>query len=261
MTTTSRAAGAGSAAVTPRRSGQWTYLRFEILRTVRNRRFFLFSLLFPLILYLSVAGSHKDDHIGSLPFPVYYLTGMVSWGTMAAVMAGGARIALERTVGWTRQMRITPLPTSVYFGAKILTGYLVAAVSIVLLYAAGLALGVSLPAAGWFWMTLLILIGLIPFALIGVLIGHLVSSDSMGPALGGITSVFALLGGAWGPLADSGAFHKVVELLPSYWLVQAGQAGFDSRVWPAEGWIVIGVWSLAMLRLARLAYRRDTRRV
>jgi ABC-2 type transport system permease protein len=158
-------------------------------------------------------------------------------------------------------MRITPLPTAVYFGAKILSGYLVAAVSIVLLYAAGLALGVSLPAAGWFWMTVLILIGLIPFAVIGVLLGHLITSDSMGPALGGVTSVFALLGGAWGPLATGGAFQKVVELLPSHWLVQAGRAAVDSRVWPAEGWIVVAVWSLVMLRLARLAYRRDTFRV
>jgi len=36
-----------------------TYLRYEVLRTWRNRRFLLFSLAFPLVLFLAVAGPHK----------------------------------------------------------------------------------------------------------------------------------------------------------------------------------------------------------
>ena len=32
-------------------SGTLTYMRYELLRTFRNRRFFLLSLGFPLILY------------------------------------------------------------------------------------------------------------------------------------------------------------------------------------------------------------------
>src|SRR5581483_4213922 len=33
------------------------YLRYELLRTFRNRRFFVLSLVFPLVLYLLIAGS------------------------------------------------------------------------------------------------------------------------------------------------------------------------------------------------------------
>jgi len=36
-----------------------TYLRYELLRTVRNTRFFIFSLVFPLILFYVVAGANK----------------------------------------------------------------------------------------------------------------------------------------------------------------------------------------------------------
>jgi len=40
---------------------QLTYLRYEVIRTYRNRRFLLFSLAFPLILFLAVAGPHKNS--------------------------------------------------------------------------------------------------------------------------------------------------------------------------------------------------------
>ena len=47
--------------------------------------------------------------------PLYFMVGLAAFGTMNAMLASGARIAAERTVGWNRQLRITPLrraPTS-----------------------------------------------------------------------------------------------------------------------------------------------------
>jgi ABC-2 type transport system permease protein len=237
------------------------YTRYEVLRVFRNVRFFVFSLVFPLILFLVVAGPNKNEQLGGIPFPVYYLAGMVSWGTMAAVIAGGARIAAERQVGWNRQLRLTPLSARTYFRAKVLTGYLMAVASIVLLYAAGAAIGVRLSASDWLTMTWLILVGLIPFAALGIWMGHVVSIESMGPALGGVTSLLALLGGAWGPLASHGFMQHVAELLPSYWLVQAGHVAYTGESWGAKGWIVIAAWSVVFTVLAARAYRRDTLRV
>ncbi len=36
-----------------------TYIRYELLRTFRNRRFFLLSLGFPLILYFVIASPNR----------------------------------------------------------------------------------------------------------------------------------------------------------------------------------------------------------
>ena len=36
------------------------YTRFELLRTFRNRRFFVFSLGFPLVLYYVIAGPEPE---------------------------------------------------------------------------------------------------------------------------------------------------------------------------------------------------------
>lgn len=238
-----------------------TYTRFEVLRCFRNTRFFIFSLAFPLILFFAIAGANRNATIDGIKFPLYYMTGMMAWGTMAAVIAGGARIAAERSIGWTRQMRLTPLTVRGYFRAKILSGYLMALVSIVLLGISGASLGVHLPAARWLEVVGLILVGLIPFAVLGVLLGHLLTVDAMGPALGGATSLFALLGGAWGPLAQHGVFHTVIQCLPSYWLVQAGKVAYHGGGWPGEAWLVIAVWTVVLVRLARWVYRRDTARV
>jgi ABC-2 type transport system permease protein len=239
-----------------------TYLRFEILRTFRNRRFLIFSVAFPLVLFFSIAGAHRTATLGGISFPLYYMTGMVAWGTMVATISSGARIATERQIGWTRQMRITPLPVKTYFSVKIIGGYLMALFTMVALFLAGSSLGVRLSAGGWLRMTALLLIGLIPFSVIGILFGHLMKVDSLGPALGGVTTLFALLGGAWGPLATGGVFLTIVKCIPSYWLVQAGKSALGSGGWPpAEAWIVIAAWTVVMARLAMVVYQRDTARV
>jgi ABC-2 type transport system permease protein len=242
-------------------TGSLTYLRFELLRAIRNTRFFLFAVGFPLILFLVIAGANRHEQLGGIPFPVYYLAGMVSWGTMAGVVSAGARISMERSVGWNRQLRLTPLGPWAYLRAKILSGYLVALMSIVLLYIAGIALGVRLPAGRWLEMTGLILVGLIPFAALGIWLGHLLTPESMGPALGGITALFALLGGAWGPLANKGFILHLAQALPSYWLVQAGHSAFTGTGWGTRGWMTIVVWTVVVGLLAARAYRRDTQRV
>ena len=132
--------------------------------------------------------------------------------------------------------------------------------TLALLYVAGATLGVSIPAGEWVRMTILILLGLVPFAAIGIWIGHLLTPDSIGPTLGGMTAIFAFLGGVWFPIT-SGTLQQIAQLLPSYWLVQAAHIGVGGSGWDARGWITVAVWTVAAAALARRAYRRDTKRV
>jgi ABC-2 type transport system permease protein len=236
----------------------WTYTRLEVLRMARDSRFAVLSLVVPLALFVVVAGTNRDKHLGGISYPLYYMVGMASWGTMVAVVAGGSRIAVERSVGWTRQLRITPLRTRTYFGSKVFSSYLMALTTLALLYAAGWSLGVRLPARAWLELTCLLLIGLAPFAVLGIVLGHLLNADSMGPALGGTVAAFALLGGVWGPLATTGTLHAVLEGLPSYWLVQAGNLSLHEQWWPGRAWVVLSAWTVALGAVAVRAYRRAT---
>lgn len=240
-----------------------TYLRYELVRTLRNKRFFLLSLGMPLLIYLLVAAPNRPGRSlagTGIPLRLYFMVGLASFGSMNAMLGSGVRIAVERTAGWNRQLRLTPLSTRAYFGTKVLTGYVVAGCTIILLYIAGAGLGVRIPALDWVKMTLLLLVGLIPFAALGILIGHLISADAVAPAIGGITALLSFLGGVWFPIGQSGVFHSVAEALPSYWLVQAAHVGVGGQSWSGTGWAVMAAWTLIAARLAMRAYARDTGR-
>ena len=59
----------------------------------------------------------------------------------------------------------------------------------------------------------------------------------------------------------NGFLHELGQWLPSYWLVQAGRVALTSQGWGAKGWIVVIAWTLLLVALAGVAYRRDTGRV
>jgi ABC-2 type transport system permease protein len=213
------------------------------------------------VLYVLIAVPNRHVHNLSqsgISAPLYFMVSLLTFGTMNAMLSAGARIAAERAVGWNRQLRITPLSPRTYFRTKVLTGYAMALVTIGLLYAAGAALGVRLGFGDWLKMTLLILVGLVPFAALGIFIGHVVTSESIGPALGGSTALLAFLGGVWFPLGNHGVLHAVGEALPSYWLVQAAHVGIGGAGWDGTGWIVLAAWTLGGTVLARRAYVKDT---
>jgi ABC-2 type transport system permease protein len=241
----------------------FVYARYELLRTVRNRRFFILSFGFPLIIYLLITSStspHQDIGGTGLSLPLYYMVGYASFGTMAAMLSCGARIAIERQAGWTRQLRISPLSTHAYFSTKVITAYMMAIISMLVLYAAGASMGVSLKTGGWLGMTGLLLVGLIPFAALGVVLGHMLTPDSIGPALGGGVALLSLLGGAFFPLGHGGFLAELAQYLPPYWLVQAGHVGIGGAGWGIKGVVVIAAWTVVLSVLAARAYRRDTGR-
>jgi ABC-2 type transport system permease protein len=239
------------------------YTRYELLRTVREKRLLLFGFGFPLILYFVIAipNRHIKDFSGTgISAALYYMVSLASFGTMMSMVSTGGRIAGERQVGWTRQLRITPLSPRAYLRAKVLTGYAMAILSLLLLYISGALLGVSLSANKWLEMTGLIIVGLIPFAALGIALGHMLTVDAIGPAMGGTVSLLALIGGTWFPVT-SGFLHDIGQFLPSYWLVQAGRVALGGSAWGAKGWAVVLGWSLVLGVLAAWAYARDTGRV
>jgi ABC-2 type transport system permease protein len=238
-----------------------TYLRYELLRSFRNWRFLVFSLAYPLVLYFAVAGANRHAEFNGVAFPVYFMAAMATLGAMSAAISSAAVIATERSTGWTRQLRITPLSPRAYLRAKVISGYLRAFFTIALLCLAGIAYGVRLSAGEWGTAIGLLLVGIIPLAALGILLGHLLGADSSMPAIVGVVTLFSLLGGVYGfQIAKSGVMFDVIKGLPSYWLVQAGQTALGGRDWPVQGWVVIAAWTAVIVPLAVLVYRRDTSR-
>jgi ABC-2 type transport system permease protein len=239
------------------------YTKHELLRAFRNRRFFFFSLGFPLVLYFVIAAPNRHDHnFGGtgLTAPLYYMIGLASFGTMMAMISTGARIATERQAGWTRQLRISPLTPFAYFRTKVIVAYAIALLTIVILFVAGSSLGAHVPAGRLAEMLALMLIGLAPFAALGIFLGHVSTTDAIGPLVGGIVSLLALVSGTWFPV-QHGFLHDLGQALPSYWLVQASHVAEHGHGWSSLGWAVVLGWFVVLSAAARWAYKRDTGRV
>lgn len=239
-----------------------TYLKYELVRTLRNRMGFVFSLAFPVVMYLVIALSQDRAAFvrrsGGIPPATYYMIGLLGFGGIGAVLSGGGRIAVDRGLGWTRHLLLTPLKPGVYLAGKVVVGYVVAGLTLIVMYAAGIAAGARAPMVQWLEMSALVLIGLIPFATMGIWLGHVTNQDAVGPVMGGSMTLFGMLGGAWFPLG--GWMRTVGEYLPSYWITSAGHVAIGGAGWPVKAWLVVGCWSAVFGVLAARAYLADTKR-
>src|SRR3984957_12036799 len=129
----------------------------EVNRLRRNRRYFIFTIAFPVILYL-VVGRQASSTAYGVAFAAYYMVAMATFGAFAGALNGNAiRISEERKVGWVRQLRLTPLPASAYVIAKILTSMVTTVPSIVIVMLLGrFEGGVHLPLWQWFVIAVVI---------------------------------------------------------------------------------------------------------
>ena len=112
--------------------------RAEINRLRRNKRYLLFTVGLPVILYLLVAKQEATATVYGVPFPAYYMVAMATFGAFSGALNGNAiRISEERKVGWIRQLRLTPLPANGYVVAKILTSMVTTIFSVVIVLLLG----------------------------------------------------------------------------------------------------------------------------
>jgi ABC-2 type transport system permease protein len=235
------------------------YLRTEVLRTLRAPRYAVIVVVLPLVMFLLFSSLYGTDSQDGISGSAWLMVSMSVFGAMGAAVSVGGRIAGERSVGWTRQLRLTPLPRWAYVAVKAACSVLVAVPALALVYAAGALRGVRMPAAQWAEAAGWTLLALAPFVALGIWLGHLLTVEVLGPLSGLLFTGLSLLGGVWVPVDQlpSGVAH-VAKALPSYWLVQSGRAPL-SGTWVGWGGVAaLAAWTLAFGVLAARAFARDT---
>src|ERR1700753_1720829 len=139
--------------------------RAEIMRLRRNKRYAIFTIALPVILYLVVAPSVKSVHVYGISYAAYYMIAMASVGAFSGALTGNAqRIAQERKDGWVRQLRLTPLPANAYVVGKIVASMAVTIPSVVIVLLLGRFYGgVHLELWKWFAIFGVIWVGSLSF--------------------------------------------------------------------------------------------------
>lgn len=145
--------------------------KVEFLDLVRNPNF----LIGIFVISALVAFFPKDDQ------NVTYLVGLGGINLLlVAIEKFGIRVATERVQGWIKLLRVTPLPPWIYLTAKVIVSLVVSMLSLGLMIGLGIwKLGIEQPASWWLVLFFSLVLGVLPFAIIGFAIGYLVEPKSI----------------------------------------------------------------------------------
>lgn len=242
------------------------YLGLESLRQLKNVRNTVFTFAVPLVMLLLFGGIYGAngavDKVTGLPWIVVTTVQMAGYGGMMAALGQAFTIVTERSVGWNRQLRITPLSGVGYLVSKVVAALSVALVSIVaLIVVSVIVFHSSLSFGGWTMAALGLWLGVIPFAFISVLIGQFARPQYAQPLFMVIFFGMAILGGLWVPLSVLPSWMtNIAQVVPSYWLNRLGQMGADLSGNVLEPVLVLLGWTVVLGAFIVWRYRRDAAR-
>jgi ABC-2 type transport system permease protein len=239
-------------------------IKLELTRALRNRKFLFFSVIYPALLFLIIAGNADSTTKvpgSGLTLPTYMMVSMASFGALTAVLTGNSeRIAKEREGGWVRQLRLTTLPGRGYVLAKTASAAVVSLPSIVIVFAVAAAVkDVRLDAWQWLALTGAIWAGSLVFAALGVALGYLASGDAVRP----ITMItyfgLSILGGLWMPTTTFPDWlRQVAQWVPTRAYAALGQAIEQSRAPHVQDLAILVVSFVLFAGGAAWLYRKDT---
>jgi ABC-2 type transport system permease protein len=240
-----------------------TILRIELKRMLRNRRTIIFALVFPtLMFFVFGSGDQGAEKVGEGNVSAYVMVSMALYGGALIAASTGAGVAVERALGWSRQLRLTPLNPAVYILVKAFVALVMGALAIAAVNIMGKFKGTpQMPTDTWIWCAVTTLACVMTFAALGVFAGYLVPGENVMQILGPGMALLSFLGGLFIPLNQYGdVVRHIAYWTPMYGVSEVARAPLTHEL----PWYAV-VNALAWLALFVLgaAWRmsKDTARV
>ncbi|GAA3391976.1 ABC transporter permease [Cryptosporangium minutisporangium] len=240
-----------------------TYLGLEVRRILRNRRTLLFVLIMPAVFFLLFGLPQKGQTLDNgQPVTGYLMISLAVYGAMVATTSGGAMVAAERALGWSRQLRLTPLRPAAYVLTKVLSAMTLGLAAVLVEFAVGAVAGVRMPLHVWVLAGAAAWLGSLVFAAFGLFIGYLAPAENVMQFLGPILAILAMAGGLFVPLDTlPHAFGEIAKWTPVYGIGTIARTPLTGGSVRVAEVVNVVAWTLAFgLGAARL-FRRDTQRV
>jgi len=240
-----------------------TLVRIELKRMLRNRRTIIFALVFPAAMFFVFgSGNDSQESVGVGNVSAYVMVSMALYGGALIAAATGAGVAIERSLGWSRQLRLTPLHATAYILVKAFVALVMGAVAILAVNVIGAVQGKpQMPFDVWVACGLLTLACVMTFAALGVFVGYLVPGENVMQVLGPGLALLAFLGGLFIPLSSySPVVRDIAYWTPMYGVAEVARAPLTQELpWYA---VVNAVAWLAIFVLgAAWRMSKDTARV
>jgi ABC-2 type transport system permease protein len=241
-----------------------TFVRLEIRRMLRNKRTAIFTLIMPSVFFLlfGTDSSYRHERDGNGNVTAYVLISMAVYGAMLATTSGGAAVSVERAVGWSRQLRLTPLKPSAYVAVKLVVAMTLGLAAVVVVFAVGSFFGADMPAGVWLASGLLAWLCAVVFAAFGLFMGYLLPSENVMQILGPALALLSFAGGLFVPLDQMGhTFATIATFSPVYGVGVIARYPLTSTGSLATALANVAVWTVVFVLGAAWRFRRDTARV
>lgn len=232
-------------------------LREELLAVVREPTTLFFTVAMPVgffALFMGVWGTETD---GATTVATVMLATFGAFGVIGVtLMTPGIGVAEDRERGWLRVKRVSATPLSVTITAKVLACLphalgVLGAMSI-LAVTVGQA---ELDPSTWLRIAAVLVIGCLPFALIGLSVGFLASPNAATAILMAIYIPSAVASGLWMPLEMlPDVVSQIAPALPTYHLGQLALAQLHGEIGVTYIAALAG-FTVVAASAAMLAYR------
>jgi ABC-2 type transport system permease protein len=238
-----------------------TALGLEVRRMLRNRRTLMFIIVFPSVFFFMFGLSTRGPRGPSAEIVAYIMINMAVYGAMVGTTAGGAAVAVERSLGWSRQLRLTPLRPAAYVVMKVLTAMVLGFTAVATVFIVGALNGVHLAPRVWLLSFLAAWICSLVFAAFGLFVGFLLPSENVMQFVGPLLAILAMFGGLFIPLAAlPPLMQTIAKFTPVYGVGQLARAPLMGG-FTALAVFNVAVWTCLFGIGAILLFRRDTARV
>jgi ABC-2 type transport system permease protein len=239
-------------------------LRTEQRLYWRSRESAVFTFIFPLLLFV-LLGSVYSGRIYGVPASQALLAALLAYGCTMVAFAGLAiTLVIRREQSLLKRLRATPLPPATFVAALLGSTLVVFALETVALFLLGrVVFGTPFPSRVGS-IALLIAIGGLCFAALGVGLSGLVrSAEGSSAIVNLIVLPMAFLTGAFGPTQHYPRFLRAVgDVLPLKYLVDLSNAVYlhHHAVWSQPGAIgVLAGWGAVGLAVAYFRFRWEPR--
>jgi ABC-2 type transport system permease protein len=233
----------------------------ETRRVLRSPRPLIFTIALPVVFFFIFKGLYGGGDTGGISATAYLMSSMAAYGALMGTLFTGARTAAERQMGWQRQLRLTPLSPANYLLGKGVVGMAVALVSVLLVSVVGALTGVQMSAGGWVQAIGGVWLAALPFAVLGLLIGQLATTESLQIYMMTVMLLCGFLGGLFiPPMVFPHWLANISKILPSYWMADVGHGAVLGNTSMGLDALVLFGWTVALSAAVMLRYRRDSAR-
>ena len=236
-----------------------TYLALDVRRSFRNRRTLVFLLIMPVAFFLLFGGSYRNSDPAAF---AYVMVSMAVYGAMIATTSTGAQVSVERSQGWTRQLRLTPLRPTGYVLIKVASALVLGIVPVLMVLGVGAILGADLSLGEWLAVAVLSWVCSLVFAAFGLFVGYLVPAENAMQFIGPLLALMSFFGGLFQPLDQMPqALQNIAPWMPTYAIGLVARSPItDSGLTLVHvGDLVL--WTAIFAIGTAVLFRRDTNRV